>query len=106
MVTLLMTSIAITITVLLGVYYGEYEFLISSVLRVLNYAMGINYPNETDESTFPLSVVQNNLYFNVLKFVTRLVVLNFSMITMFYYFRKTLNKDVKLHNLEKEKKKK
>jgi hypothetical protein len=104
-VVLFLTSLAITMTVLLGTYYSEYSSLPASVLRVLNYAMGINFTSNTDESTFPSLIIQMNFYFKVFNFLSRLVVINFAMITMFYYFRKTLNYEKSRKKALEEKKK-
>jgi hypothetical protein len=90
----LMLSLALMITIFLGNFYTEFSQFSVSFFNVFNYAIGVQPPLITDESTYTNNVTQMRFYFELANFIIRLIVLNFSMITMFYFYRKAYIKNI------------
>jgi hypothetical protein len=90
----IMLSLALMITIFLGSFYLEFSQFSVSFFNVFNYAIGVQPPLITDESTYTSNVTQMRFYFELANFVIRLIVLNFSMITMFYFYRKSYNRNL------------
>lgn len=73
----------------LGKYYFEFNNMKVSFFNILNYALGVNSVSITDDSAYPNKIKLLRFYFNIFNYVLRLLALNFSLVIIYYFYRKS-----------------
>jgi hypothetical protein len=86
-------AFGITTTVFIGGTYLEYNTLYNSFFNVLNYALGVATPLNTDISD--LVNDQTKTFFSIFSWLFKVIVFNFTMVTMFYFYKKAHTKYLK-----------
>lgn len=88
-IAIFILALAVIFNQFLGSYYYEFNYMEVSFFNILNYAMGVTSVSITNESSYSSKTKLQRLYFNLFNFVLRLVTLNFSLVIIFYFYRKS-----------------